>query len=250
VETLVRTEGERNVQILSDLEAISHEAASLFVNASRNSIATRTKFAVAISGGSTPRRLYTLLSNPPYCDQVDWHKVHFFWADERCVPKEDEASNFKVAFERLLSKVPIPGGHIHRIKGEEDPEKAATDYEADIREFFGASGLPVFDLVLLGLGEDGHTASLFPGSKSLDETTRLAVAVYLDKPNQSRITLTVRVLNNAAQILFLVAGSSKAPVLSEILSDGEKKKDFPAGRIKPVRGTMTWLIDREAAARV
>jgi len=250
VETLVKTEGERNVQILSDLEAISREAATLFVNVSRNSIAARKKFAAAISGGSTPRRLYTLLGSFPYRDQVDWYKVHFFWADERCVPKEDETSNFKNAFDRLLSKVPIPDGQIHRIKGEEDPEKAARDYETDIREFFGVSGLPVFDLILLGMGEDGHTASLFPGSKSLEETARLVVPVYTEKPNQNRVTLTLAVLNNAAQLLFLVAGSSKTTVLSEILSDGEKKREFPAGRIRPVQGKVTWLIDREAAGRV
>ena len=248
--TLVSTEGERDVQIFPDLEAISHEAASLFVSASRDSIATRKKFAVAISGGSTPKRLYTLLSSSPYRDRVDWGKVHFFWADERCVPKEDEASNFKTVFDRLLSKVPIPNENIHRIKGEEEPEKAASDYEADIREFFGASGLPVFDLVLLGMGEDGHTASLFPGSKSLEETARLAVVVHLEKPNWNRITLTLPVLNNAAQILFLVAGSPKATVLSEILSDAEKKREFPAGRIRPVQGKVIWLIDREAAGRV
>jgi 6-phosphogluconolactonase len=246
----VRTEGERIVQVLPDLEAISHEAASLFVNASRDSIATRKKFAVAISGGSTPGRLYTLLGSSPYCDQVDWGKVHFFWADERCVPKEDEASNFKVAFDRLLSKVPIPDENIHRIKGEEEPEKAARDYEADIRKFFGASGLPVFDLVLLGMGEDGHTASLFPGSKSLEETARLAVPVYLEKDNRNRITLTLPALNNAAQILFLVAGRSKAAVLSEILSGGKRKMEFPAGRVRPVQGKVTWLIDREAAGGV
>jgi 6-phosphogluconolactonase len=250
VETPVRTEGERKVQVLPDLEAISREAATLFVNASRNAMAARKKFTVAISGGSTPRRLYTLLSSSPYCDQVDWQKVHFFWTDERCVHKEDEASNFKVAFDRLLSKVRVPDANIHRIKGEEDPEKAARDYEADIRKFFGASGLPVFDLVLLGMGEDGHTASLFPASKSLEETARLAVPVYLDKPNWNRITLTLPVLNNAAQIIFLVVGSSKAAVLSEILSDGEKKREFPAGRITPVQGKVTWLIDREAAGRV
>jgi 6-phosphogluconolactonase len=250
VETLVRTEGERNVEILPDLEAISHEAASLFVDASKDSITMRKKFAVAVSGGLTPRRLYTLLSVAPYRDQVDWQKVHFFWADERCVPKEDEASNFKTVFDRLLSKVPIPNENIHRIKGEEDPEKAARDYEADMREFFGASGLPAFDLVLLGMGEDGHTASLFPGSKSLEETARLAVPVYLGEPYGNRITLTLPVLNNAAQILFLVAGSSKATVLSEILSNGEKKNEFPTGRIRPARGTVIWLIDREAAGGV
>ena len=246
----MRKEGERNVQVLSDLEGISREAATLFVNASRNSIAARKKFAVAVSGGSTPRRLYTLLSAGPYRDQADWQKIHFFWADERCVPKENEVSNFKTVYDRLLSKVPIPDDHIHRIKGEEDPEKAARDYEADIKEFFGASRLPVFDLVLLGMGEDGHTASLFPGSKSLEETARLAIPVYLKKPFGNRITLTLPVLNNAAQIIFLVAGSSKATVLSEILRDGEKRGEFPAGRIRPVRGTVIWLIDQEAAGRV
>ncbi len=250
METLVKAEGERNVEILSDLNAISREAASLFINASRDSIAAREKFAVAISGGSTPRRLYTLLSSSPCRDQVDWQKVHFFWADERCVPKEDEASNFKIVFDRLLSKVPIPNENIHRIKGEEEPEKAARDYEADIKEFFEASGLPVFDLVLLGMGEDGHTASLFPGSKSLEETARLVAPVYTEKSDQNRVTLTLAVLNNAAQILFLVAGTSKATVLSEILSDGEKKREFPAGRIRPLQGKVIWLIDREAAGRV
>jgi 6-phosphogluconolactonase len=250
VETLVRTEGERKVQVLPDLEAISREAATLFVNASRNAMAARKKFTVAISGGSTPRRLYTLLSAAPYRDQVDWQMVHFFWADERCVPKEDEASNFKTVYDRLLSKAPVSDDHIHRIKGEEDPEKAARDYEADIEGFFGASQLPVFDLVLLGMGEDGHTASLFPGSKSLEETARLAIPVYLKKPYGNRITLTLPVLNNAAQILFLVAGSSKATVLSEILRDGEKGGEFPAGRIRPIRGTVIWLIDQEAAGRV
>jgi len=249
METVVRVEGKRSVQVLSDIEAIGQEAASLFVNASRNSVAIRRRFVVAISGGSTPRRLYTLLSTEPYRDQIDWRNVYFFWADERCVPKGNEESNFKTAFERLLSKVPIPDGNIHRIKGEEEPEKAARAYEEDIKKFFGMSGLPVFDLVILGMGEDGHTASLFPGSKSLEETDRLTVPVYLDKPNWSRITLTLPVLNNAAQILFLVAGQAKAAVVSEILGDGEKKRQFPAGLISPIQGNVTWLIDQEAAGK-
>ena len=158
-----------------------------------------------------------------YRNQVHWHSVHFFWVDERCVPKEHEESNFKTAFDALLSKVPIPDENIHRIRGEEDPERGARDYEEDVRKFFGMSGLPMFDLVILGMGEDGHTASLFPGSKSLEEAIRLAVPVYLEKPNWNRITLTLPVLNNAAQIIFLVAGRSKAAVLSEILGDGHQK---------------------------
>ncbi len=238
------------VEVLSDLEAISHQAASFFVNASRSSIAAKNRFAVAISGGSTPRRLYTLLRAESYRDQVDWQHVHFFWADERCVPKEDEESNFKTAFDMLLSKVSISDGNIHRIRGEEDPDKAAGDYEEEIKMFFGISGFPMFDLIILGMGEDGHTASLFPGSKALQETIRIAVPVYLEKPNRNRITLTVPVLNNAAQVLFLVAGDSKAKTVSEVLGDGEERKRYPAGLISPVHGSVTWLIDQKAAGKL
>ncbi len=238
------------IEVLSDLEALSIRAASIFVSASRNSIATKRRFAVAISGGSTPRRLYTLLGSEAYRDQVDWRYVHFFWADERCVPKDDEASNFRTAFDTFLSKIALPDKNIHRIKGEEDPDKAARDYEEEIRGFFGGSERPGFDLIILGMGEDGHTASLFPGSKSLGETVRLAIPVYLGEPSKNRITLTLPVLNNAVQILFLVAGPSKAGVLSEILGDGEKRKWFPAGLVRPAHGNMTWLIDQEAARKL
>lgn len=237
------------IEVLPNLEAISHCAASFFVSASKNSIATKKRFAVTISGGLTPRRLYMLLGSENYRDQVDWRHVHFFWAGERCVPKDHEESNFKITLDTLLSRVSIPDGNIHRIRGEEDPEKAASDYEEDIRKFFGMSGIPMFDLVILGMGEDGHTASLFPGSKLLKETIRLAVPVYLPKPTWNRITLTFPILNNATQILFLVAGRSKASILSEILGDREKKR-FPVGLINPVHGYMTWLIDQEAAERL
>jgi 6-phosphogluconolactonase len=236
--------------VLSDLEAISHKAAEMFVNASRTCIASQGKFSVAISGGSTPRKLYSLLGSAEYSPQVDWQRVHFFWVDERCVPKEHEESNFKTAFDGLLSKVSIRGENIHRIKGEEDPDKAATDYEKEVRNFFGMSGLPMFDLVILGMGEDGHTASFFPGSNLLKERIRLAAPVYLERPNRNRITLTLPVLNNAAQILFLVAGHSKADVVCEILGNGRKKERYPAGLIHPVHGSITWLIDQEAAEKL
>jgi 6-phosphogluconolactonase len=166
------------------------------------------------------------------------------------VPKEHEESNFKTAFNRLLSKVPIPDENIHRIRGEEDPDQAATDYEKEVRRFFGMSGLPMFDLVILGMGEDGHTASLFPGSNLLKERIRLAAPVYLERPNRNRITLTLPVLNNATQILFLVAGHSKADVVYEILEDGRKRERYPAGLIHPVHGSITWLIDQEAAEKL
>lgn len=236
--------------MLSDLEALSHCAASLFVGASRNSVATKKRFAVAISGGSTPRRLYTLLGSEAYRSQVRWQYVHFFWVDERCVPEEDHESNFRTAFDTLLSKIPIPDENIHRIKGEEDPDKAAWDYEEEIRRFFGMSALPIFDLMILGTGGDGHTASLFPGSKSLDEKMRLAVPVYLEKPNWNRVTLTLPVLNNAAQIVFLVSGLSKANIIHEILAKERKKERYPAALVNPSRGHITWLIDQEAAAKL
>jgi len=229
---------------------VSLRAASIFVSASRDSIERKKRFAAAISGGSTPRRLYALLGSEGYRYQVDWQHVHLFWADERCVPKEDDASNFRSAFDTLLSKVGLPDENVHRIKGEQTPDKAARDYEEEMRRFFGESERPRFDLIILGMGEDGHTASLFPGSGSLEERVRLAIPVYLGEPKKNRITLTLPVLNNAEQILFLVTGPSKAPVLSEIFGEGEKKRGFPAGLISPTHGTITWLVDHEAAAKL
>jgi 6-phosphogluconolactonase len=250
METSVIERPNGKIEVFSDIESLSLRAVSIFISASRNSIATKKRFAVAISGGSTPRRLYGLLGSEAYRDQVDWPHVHFFWADERCVPKEDQASNFRTAFDTLLSKVPLPDKNIHRIKGEEAPDKAARDYEEEIGRFFGGSERPGFDLVILGMGEDGHTASLFPGSKSLGEKVKLALPVYLGEPKKDRVTLTLPVLNSADQILFIVAGSTKAAALSEVLEDGEKKEGLPAGLIHPAHGNVTWLIDQEAAAKL
>lgn len=250
METPLIEKSDRKIEVLSELEALSRRAASIFVNTSRDSIVTKKRFVVAISGGSTPRRLYTLLGSEAYRHQVDWQHVHFFWADERCVPQEDEASNFRIAFDALLSRIALPQENTHRIKGEEAPDKAARDYEEEIKRFFGESERPGFDLIILGMGEDGHTASLFPGSKSLEEKVRLAIPVYLGEPKKNRITLTLPVLNNADQILFLVSGSSKAVVLSEVLGDGEKKRGFPAGLICPAHGNITWLIDQDAAGNL
>ncbi len=250
METSVIKKSNGKIEVFPDLEALSFRAASIFVSASRHSIETKKRFAVAISGGSTPRRLYMLLGSDAYRDQVHWQQVHFFWADERCVSREDKASNFKTAFDTLLSRVALPDKNIHRIKGEATPDKAARYYEEEIRRFFRESEKPKFDLIILGMGEDGHTASLFPGSKPLEETVRLAIPVCLGEPKKDRITLTLPVLNNADQILFLVAGSSKATALSEILGEGERKERLPAGLIRPVHGNVTWLIDQEAAGKL
>jgi 6-phosphogluconolactonase len=239
-----------DIQVCSDLETLSHKAAAIFVDISRNCIISKGRFIVAIPGGSTPRRFYTLLSSHCYREKVDWRYVYFFWTDERCVPKEYEDSNFRGAFETLLSKLQIPEENIHRIKGEEEPEKAAIEYEEDLREFFGKTALPVFDLVILGVGEDGHIASLFPGSSSLEETGRLAIPVFTEKQKRHRVTLTLPVLNNSTQILFLVAGHSKADIVYKILGEKIERARYPAGLIDPGQGTLIWLIDKEAAKRL
>lgn len=236
------------VQVFPDLEALSHKAATLFVNLSRNCAASRGRFTVVLSGGSTPKILYSFLGSDLYQRSVDWHHVHFFWADERCVPIVHEESNFKLVFDLLLSKISLPHGNIHRIKGEEGPEKGSQDYEDRIREFFKESGFPVFDFIILGVGKDGHTASLFPGSISLKEETRLAVPVYMEEMKIHRITLTLPVLNNADHIVFLAAGSAKADVIKEIL--GKRKEQYPAGLVSPVHGNLIWMLDREASSKL
>jgi 6-phosphogluconolactonase len=236
-----------SILVLPDLEAISHKAAEIFLDFSERAIVRKGFFTVAVSGGSTPRGLYELLGSEPLRNRADWSRVHFFWIDERCVPINDERSNFKLVFNMLLSKSPVPRINIHRIKGEKGPERGAVEYEKEIKTFFGTSGVPVFDLILLGMGKDGHTASLFPGSEALTKTEKLVVPVFMDQPQIHRITMTLPVLNNAVQILFLVAGKAKASTLKMVLTDKERKKQYPAGLVRPVHGTILWLIDQEAA---
>ena len=238
--------GNTEVRVFADREELSRAAAAHVVSLSRTAKASG-RFALALSGGSTPGRFYSLLGAPPYRDVIDWPSVHLFWADERCVPPDHPESNFKLVRDALLSKVALPGGNIHRIIGEVGPERAARDYEETIRTFFGPALFPVFDLIVLGMGEDGHTASLFSGSPALRERSRTATAVVLEPPKPGRVTLTLPVFNRAAQILFLAAGRTKAAAVHEILEDGNPKQ-YPAGRVQPDRGRVTWMIDREAAS--
>ena len=242
------------ILILPDPEAVAHEAARRFVSLSRDAFGSRGRFSVALSGGSTPGNLYRLLAGEPYHAQIPWAEVHLFWGDERCVPQGDSGSNYYLAQETLISRVSVPPGNVHRVHGELGPEKAARAYEQELQNFFCAppcgphGGLHArFDLVVLGLGEDGHTASLFPDSPVLAETERLvaaANAVYQDRPAQ-RVTLTLPAINSARQILFLVTGSAKASVVQSIIKGtGER---LPAQRIQPATGQLTWLFDAEAA---
>jgi 6-phosphogluconolactonase len=237
------------IRIFDTLEALSLEAAEVVASSAQRAIAATGRFAVALSGGSTPRRLYTLLASSPWQERIHWSGAHFFWTDERCVPWDHRESNFKLAHDAFLSKVGVPAGNIHRISGEEEPECAAQAYEDELRSFFGSSPIPGFDLVILGAGQDGHTASLFPGAAAVRERTRLAVPVHLDAPKHSRVTLTLPVLTNAAQVIFLVAGREKAAIVHEILEDGNPRL-CPAGLVQPAHGRVTWMLGRDAAGLI
>jgi 6-phosphogluconolactonase len=200
---------------------------------------------VALSGGSTPRNVYSLLADN-YKD-LPWNRMHIFFGDERHVPPTDADSNFRMANEALLSKVPIPESNVHRIRAELDPNAAAEDYEKQLREFFqlASGGWPRFDLIWLGLGEDGHTASLFPGSEALNEASRRVAANWVQKLQTFRITLTFPVLNHAAEAVFLVSGENKAQILSDVLKPGAKK--YPSQSIQLENGHLIWLVDQDAA---
>jgi 6-phosphogluconolactonase len=234
------------IHVLSDYEALSHRAALFFIEVSKSAINARGRFFIAVSGGSTPKKLFALLGTL-YRNEIQWKHVHFFWVDERCVPKEHAENNYKTAYDALISKVSIPEKNIHRIRGENDPDHEALRYEGELKNSFGKSVFPFFDLIILGMGEDGHTASLFPGLESIDETKRLAIPVYVERLRSQRITLTLHVLNNAKQVLFLVSGSSKAHVIADILKNTARKTMYPAGLVNPVNGDVTWLVDEEAA---
>jgi len=237
--------------VCRDLEELSRKAAAEFVRLANERSAAAGRFVVALSGGSTPRTLYSLLAGAEFQSQVPWDRVHFFWGDERCVLPDHPDSNYRMAFETLLSKAPVPEENIHRIEGEEKPEIAAAKYEKAIRDFFQLADyeLPRFDLILLGLGDDGHTASLFSGSEALQETRRLAVATYVEKLKSHRVTLTLPVLNHAANIFFLVAGENKTGILKDVLQR-ESSKNFPARQIHPLNGRLVWFVDRAADARL
>lgn len=239
----------RSIQIFSDLEAAQLSAASHFLEIADKSINLRGRFSAAISGGSSPLGLFSILGSE-YSADVQWENVHIFWVDERCVPPEHNKSNFRHAQELWLSKSVLPEENIHRIMGELDPIEGALRYEYDLRDTFNYAHFPVFDLILLGMGEDGHTASLFPGEASLSETCRIAIPVYIPQLRNWRITLTLPVLNHAHNIIFLVGGSAKSSVLSEVLEAPEKRELYPAGLVQPQRGMVTWLIDRTAASRL
>ncbi|HEX3530414.1 MAG TPA: 6-phosphogluconolactonase [Thermoanaerobaculia bacterium] len=243
------TESTWQVRIVDDRTTLARGAAEIVAAAAESAVAARGTFSLVLSGGSTPRELYRLLADErePYRARVAWERVHLWWGDERHVPPDHEESNFRMAREVLLAHappVPIPAANVHRIRAEDpDAARAAAEYDA----LLAPLASPRFDLVLLGLGADCHTASLFPGTEALAERRRLAVSVWVEKLSTHRITLTVPALSDAAQVLFLVAGEDKAAALARVLDGDEPPESCPARAVVPAVGELIWLVARDAA---
>jgi 6-phosphogluconolactonase len=226
-------------------EELAEAAARDFAARAEEMINERGRFAVALAGGSTPKATYKVLARD-YADKLDWSRVHIFFGDERTVPPHHEDSNYRTAYETLLSHLTV--GSVHQMRCELPPTEAAMDYEQQLREFFRRSEVPSLDLILLGLGEDGHTASLFPETTALDVTDRWVVANPVLKLETSRLTLTIPVINAAKAVTFLVAGESKAKALKGVLQGDANPRGYPAKFIRPQRGDLTWMVDRAAAS--
>jgi len=239
-----------DIRIFDDSTKLFQGAAEEFSSRATAAARAEGQFSVALSGGSTPRSLYSLLSQNK---SLPWDKIYFFFGDERHVPPDSAESNYRMVREALLSKVAIPPANVFRIPGEDaDAKVAAKTYEQTLRQFFKTTsdGFPRFDMVLLGMGPDGHTASLFPGIPALQERSRWVVSDWVEKFKTDRITLTLPVLNNAAAVVFLVSGQDKAATLKEILEGKQSGELYPSKLIKPVNGELIWMIDRAAAEQL
>ncbi len=251
-------ETQSNCFVFDTPEQVALAAAEKFAAYAQAAIADHRVFSVALSGGNTPKRVYELLASAPRKDSVEWPRVHLFFGDERAVPPKHPDSNYRMVFEALISRVPISASNVHRVIGEENPEESARLYENELRTFFAGrinSSWPRFDLVFLGMGTDGHTASLFPESETLTEKSKWVVT-STSSSGQQRITMTLPVFNHAAHVVFLVTGKEKAPRLREVLASvgsgqwavGSRQDLLPAQMVQPVDGKLEWLVDRAAAS--
>ncbi|MDX6711265.1 MAG: 6-phosphogluconolactonase [Blastocatellia bacterium] len=242
---------QRRIKVLEDQTALAREAAVEFTDLALKAVAERGVFAVALSGGSTPKVMYSLLADDvEFSSRLSWDRMHFFWGDERYVPSDNPESNFRMVHEALLSKVPVPVENVHRVKTELGAAAdVAEDYQRVLEAYFGKkeNGIPRFDLVLLGMGPDGHTASLFPGTTALAETERLVVANWVEKFQTYRITITLPVINNAAHVMFIVGGPDKAEMLRKVIGNQSESTAFPSQLVQPHDGELIWLVDRDAA---
>src|SRR5205809_6254334 len=241
------------IKIVSDVSELNRAAADEFASCAQSSIRDRGRFAVALSGGSTPRAIYSLLAGDQKAPEkrLPWENIFVFFGDERHVPPTDDESNYRMARESLLSKVPIPEQNVFRVATELDAETAATQYEQQLVRFFqmGPSESEAwsgFDLVMLGMGPDGHTASLVPGSPALQETQRKVVANWVEKFKSFRITFTFPILNHAAEVMFAVSGESKAEILKDVLKNPDRNL-YPSQKVRPENGRLLWIVDKAAA---
>ncbi|HZU07172.1 MAG TPA: 6-phosphogluconolactonase [Chloroflexota bacterium] len=238
----------RAIHVAEDLEALSQQAARFVAETVAAAVAARGRCTLALAGGTTPRRTYELLAAPPLREAVPWEAVHLFWGDERCVPPDHPDSNYRLVRESLLAHIAIPPPNVHRVPTEIGPPAVvAAHYERELRGHFAleVTDVPQFDLILLGMGADGHTASLFPGSPALEETRRLVVPSRVEYLPHERVTLTLPVLNAARVLAFLVAGADKAPALTRALAGDPA---VPAARVRPAAGAVHWYVDRAAWA--
>jgi len=250
-----------DIKIYPDRESLARATAEHIIESGITAIQNQDRFSLALAGGSTPKAAYELLASDEYAQRLDWKRVHIFWGDERCVPLEHPDSNYRMACQSLLDHVPIPAINIHRMRVEEEPIKAAREYEGSLRTFFsmqpdhsfdpdvGSVGRKSFDLVLLGMGDDGHTASLFPSSDATNESVCWVTAVAHNNPPPplvTRLTLTLPVINAAAQVTFLVAGASKNQSLKHVLFPDQSSPTLPAQLIQPLNGQLLWLVDEAA----
>lgn len=237
-----------NVLVFDTAEQLALSAAERFVESAYEFHGKLDRFSVALAGGNTPRRVYELLATERFRNRIEWPQVYIFFGDERCVPPDHPDSNYAMVYESLISKIPIPAKNIHRILGEGDARESALAYEDQLRTFFAGLSWPRFDLVLLGMGEDGHTASLFPDSDALHETSRWVISTRNEQAGLNRITLTVPVFDHAGRVMFLVTGKQKAQRLKEALRPQPESNRLPVQAITPIEGTLEWLVDLDAAS--
>lgn len=250
------------LHVYKDAEQLSQAAAKWIADLIAETLKVRDRFTIALSGGSTPKLLHKILAAPPCRDQIDWSKLHIFWGDERAVPFEDSRNNAKMAYDTLLNFVPVPASQIHVMRTDIEPEAAAAEYEKILHQYFdavpgssGSTNAPVtlpnsFDLVLLGMGDDGHTLSLFPGTDIVHEEKAWAKAFFLPAQDMYRITLTKTIVNRSAHIAFLTTGAGKAHALKEVLKGAYNPDLYPSQEIQPVNGELHWFVDEAAAAQL
>lgn len=236
--------------VFADNQSFVNGSANFIADLAAQAIRERGRFTITLSGGSTPRPIYARLADAEFQKRIDWTRTHIFFGDERSVPPDDARSNYHMARETLFEHAPIPPANIYRLRGEDDPALAAVLYEQQIRQLFRAAAPPAFDLILLGMGDNGHTASLFPGTAALRETARWVVPQYVEVMSTWRVTFTVPLINAARQVAFLVQGAGKAQMLWNVLKGPYRPDEFPSQLIQPTNGELHWLVDVTAAEQV